>query len=495
MPDAPNEIPLSSIDRTDRYRQEYKRIDKLAQSIKDYGLIQPIILTNTPTGYKLVAGGRRMAALDLLGITSLSHGLTSSPSRAGYVFQEEIPPHVLLELELEENLLRENTEWYEDVLQFKKIISAKEREATLAGQPWGQRQAGSLFGVSLGKANTIVRVAEALLLGDKEIQEAGSLADALRILLGRKEDEANRILAKNSVSNFGGAAIPGTKSPLDEIIIDLGEISLNSNGNTLCSNIEQNPMEPELLAPGFKGEEVTIPLSQMFFRGDFRDVMAKMPSESVDHILTDIPYGIDMDNLDIQNQERVEEEHDIAQNVELMPDFIKQAFRVVKDKGFVIFFYDLDWHIYLRDLAEAKGFKVQHWPFVWVKTHPCRNQAPGYNFTKSIETAMILRKGNATLNYPQVKGYIIEDGQVERKLYRNPFAKPFAVWKVFLDAVAIKGQTILDPFAGEMSSCRAVINCGMKPLGIELTEHHFNAGLEGIKSVYNVLTRNQAKFV
>lgn len=500
MPDSPSypNLPLANIDRFDRYRQSYRNIDKLAESISILGLAQPIVLNIQSDGsYKLVAGGRRCKALELLNISTLEHGITCEPGRAGYVVRQELSAETLLELELEENLQREDTEWYEDVLQFRNIAKSYERKAALSSQTWGYRQAGMLLGVSSARAHGIITVAEYLIKSDKEIQEAGSLDNAIRILLGRKEDEANKILAKESASSFTfHENLPGAKAPLDEIVIDLGELPGSKASRKSGSETEQeDTKEPEIFAPGFEEKEITIPLSRMFFQGDFREIMPKMPSESVDHILTDIPYGIEMDNLDVQNQERVEAQHDVEENVSLMPDFVKQAFRVVKDKGYVVFFYDLDWHIYLRELAVKEGFKVQRWPFVWVKTHPCRNQAPQYNFTKTIETAMVLRKGNATLNMPQTRGHILEDGQIERKLYRNPFAKPFAVWKVLLDAIALKGQIILDPFAGEMSCPRAVINSGMQPMGIELMEHHFNAGIEGVKTVYNVLTRNQAKFV
>lgn len=497
-------IPLSSIDTSDRYRTEYKRIPELAESIKLYGLIQPIILSQNPDStFKLIAGGRRMRALESLGITELTHGLTCTPNQAGFAFPGEVlAEETIREMEFEENRQRESTTWQEDILFMKKLERAYAKKASLESTPWGQRQAGMLLGVSLGRANAILTVGDRLLAKDKEITEAGSLENALRILLGRKEDELNKDLARGTLAQ-GHSFEPGQKTSLDVITIDLGDLTTGTVMSKpipqSCSVSEQNledGIEPELLAPGYENSaSIEVPLSRMLFLGDFRQVIKGLKDSSVDHVITDIPYGIDMDNLDVNDQDRVADEHDVEENLALMPDFLRESYRVVKDTGFVCLWYDLDHHEKLQNMAKQIGFRVQRWPFAWVKTHSCRNQAATFNTTKSLEYCMFLRKGTATLVNPVPKGYVIADGSIERKMYRNPFAKPFEVWKAVMDAVAVRGQTVLDPFAGEMSSIRAMINLGLSPIAIELKENHFNAGLEHVKSAYNVLTRNKAKFV
>ncbi len=74
---------------------------------------------------------------------------------------------------------------------------------------------------------------------------------------------------------------------------------------------------------------------------------------------------------------------------------------------------------------------------------------------------MVCRKGNATLVRAQSKSDVSCDGSLEQKMYNNPFAKPYQVWKFIYDAIALPGQTVLDPFGGEFSASRAAINCGL----------------------------------
>ena len=144
--------------------------------------------------------------------------------------------------------------------------------------------------------------------------------------------------------------------------------------------------------------------------------------------------------------------------------------------------------------AHKAGFKVQRWPLIWFKSHPCINNAAQYNFTKDFEVALVCRKGNATLIKPQQTSVITANGAVERKMYRNPFAKPFEVWKWLFEAVALPGQTVGDFFAGEGSMPRAAINCGLRPIVVEKSDKHYPALIENVKEAYKLVTRGKAQF-
>ena len=87
------------------------------------------------------------------------------------------------------------------------------------------------------------------------------------------------------------------------------------------------------------------------------------------------------------------------------------------------------------------------------------------------------------------------DFSAERRLYNNPFAKPFELWKWVYDAIALPGQKVLDPFCGEMSGCRAAVNCGLIPFGVEINEKHFNRGLEHVREAYKLVHGTKVKFV
>ena len=65
------EIPLARIrenPRQPRLRMDDAALDGLAESIRQHGVIQPILVTETIDGYTLVAGERRVRAARMAGL-------------------------------------------------------------------------------------------------------------------------------------------------------------------------------------------------------------------------------------------------------------------------------------------------------------------------------------------------------------------------------------------------------------------------------------------
>jgi len=62
-------IRLGNIQIGDRVREDFGNIEELAESIKDLGLLQPIVINSR---HELIAGTRRLAAAELLGWTHIN---------------------------------------------------------------------------------------------------------------------------------------------------------------------------------------------------------------------------------------------------------------------------------------------------------------------------------------------------------------------------------------------------------------------------------------
>ena len=68
--DGSLEIPLARIrenPRQPRLRMDDEALAALAESIRQHGVIQPVLVTETIDGYQLVAGERRVRAARLAG--------------------------------------------------------------------------------------------------------------------------------------------------------------------------------------------------------------------------------------------------------------------------------------------------------------------------------------------------------------------------------------------------------------------------------------------
>lgn len=516
-------IPFSSIVEGSRYRnaKKYGDLSGMIDSIKSVGLIQPIVLSRNGDQVLLVAGGRRYRCMKEMGVKELHHGSTMNPDRLGFVWEYEVPSHKRLEAELDENLHRLDMDWIDSVLLVADVHKAKKD----VDSTWGQRQTAALLGSGYGltKVTNSLKIAEALRKGgDKELESCPGMSQAVALLLKRKEDSALAILQQKATEKASRVSLTPTKAPTINVSASVPTKALDAFADfpDLEALVEDKPdgVVPvgsvvSKVVPAAasitvsngptpaKAPPVEVPLSSMFLNADAigtdtsAGFLSTLPDASFNHIVTDIPYGIDMENL-TDSAEQMKDTHDVDQNVSMMLPFLTQAHRLIRPGGFCVFFYDLVHHEKLQAWALEAGFKVQRWPFIACKTSTCRNNAPGFNTTKNYEVAMFLRHDETSvLRKPITSSWNTYDFYAERKLYSNPFAKPFALWKDLYDAIAFPGQSVLDPYAGEMSACRAAANCGLVPYGIEINTARFNRGIELMKSVYGVIHRNNVSFV
>ena len=85
-------------------------LDELAQSIREFGILQPILVRKIGTGYELVAGERRFRA-------SQKVGLKTIPAIIKNLSDKEVA-----EMALIENLQREDLNYFEEAEGYAKLI-------------------------------------------------------------------------------------------------------------------------------------------------------------------------------------------------------------------------------------------------------------------------------------------------------------------------------------------------------------------------------------
>jgi ParB family chromosome partitioning protein len=93
-----------------RSRFEPGALEELAASIREHGIIQPLVVTRAGSGYQLIAGERRLQAARLAGLQRLP------------VVVREAAGKDLLELALVENLQREDLNPVEEAQAFKRLV-------------------------------------------------------------------------------------------------------------------------------------------------------------------------------------------------------------------------------------------------------------------------------------------------------------------------------------------------------------------------------------
>jgi len=144
------ELKISQIEpNIDQPRKQFdeEKISELSKSIKENGLIQPIVVSKAGETYKIIAGERRWRAARMAGLTSVP-----------VYIKEEIKGQQLLELALIENLQRQD---------LNSIEEANAYQALITEYGMTQEQVAEVIGKSRPKIANTVR----LLSLDKRVQE------------------------------------------------------------------------------------------------------------------------------------------------------------------------------------------------------------------------------------------------------------------------------------------------------------------------------------
>jgi len=144
------ELKISQIEpNIDQPRKNFdeEKIAELASSIKENGLIQPIVVSKSGDLYKIIAGERRWRAARMAGLTMVP-----------VYIKEEIKGKKLLELALIENLQRQD---------LNSIEEANAYQALITEYGMTQEQVAEAIGKSRPKVANSVR----LLSLDKRVQE------------------------------------------------------------------------------------------------------------------------------------------------------------------------------------------------------------------------------------------------------------------------------------------------------------------------------------
>jgi adenine-specific DNA-methyltransferase len=187
--------------------------------------------------------------------------------------------------------------------------------------------------------------------------------------------------------------------------------------------------------------------------GDCVQVMEQMPSESVDFILTDPPYGVqyeDRSGRRVANDDR--------------SDWIAPAFthmyRVLKPDRFLVSFYG--WNkvdVFFAAWKQAGFRPVGH--LVFAKRYVSKERYVAYCH----ESAYLLAKGNPAKPQTMLRD-VLEWRYTGNE--RHPTEKPMWGMMLLVDAFSNLGQIVLDPFVGSGTTAVAAKQMGRRYIGIDI---------------------------
>ena len=215
--------------------------------------------------------------------------------------------------------------------------------------------------------------------------------------------------------------------------------------------------------------------------GDCCKVMARLPSESVDLVVTDPPYLVNYRATDGRTVP-----NDDTTGTWLVPAF-QQMYRLLKQDSFCGSFYG--WNsveVFMRAWKQA-GFKpVGH--LTWIKTYSSNRRARKHYLRYQHENAYLLVKGT-----PAPPRTPLADVLTWRYTgnTHHPTEKPVSGLAPLIATFSKRGDVVLDPFAGAGSTAVAAAQFERRYLAIELDERYYRTARKRLASLTRRTTRDR----
>ena len=395
-------IKLKDITVGERFRKEFNNIDLLAESIRTKGLLNPIVIDENNI---LIAGERRYKAHQMLKLEEIE-----------VTYFRDLSELEKKEIELEENIMREAFTWQEEISAKAQLHKLKQKIHGVATPghkvegAWTAKDTADVLGISTGK-----------------------MSDELQLHRMMKVfPELNKEKSKT-------AAVKKMKQKQEELM-----------QNELAKRLKQHGM---ISQPGI-------------IHGDCIEEMSKMKSGSIDLILTDPPYGIDIGKAQTFGRSSPQKTYEDSEHTtfDMLDKAFKEMYRVLKDDRHMYIFFGIDKYSEIVKLLRKHNFEVYNIPIIWDKgsgSYPSQSTT----YVHSYEPFLHVMKGKRKLNGTPRDLFPIK--RVPSNVKIHPSEKPTELLRELINLSSLPGEIVLDCFGGSGSTAIAARECNRKSITIE----------------------------
>ena len=221
--------------------------------------------------------------------------------------------------------------------------------------------------------------------------------------------------------------------------------------------------------------------------------MKTIRSHTVDMILTDPPYNINLSSREpagftgIYNDDDNERTSSNWDELTFQAsEFIKETERLITNNGCLVLFFDV-WKITtIKDLLDAHGFNNIRL-LTWRKNNPSPFTAGHGHYLPSVNEYMIfaMKKRKTTPDYKEHHIGIFEYDKPNRKTRKiySYAQKPIALFEELIERHTKEGEYVLDPYVGSGTTLLACKNTNRSFLGCDILSEHVDNIRQLLKEV------------
>ena len=444
MTDEFESFNVSEIIVENRQRFEKGDIEKLAESIKKHGQLQPIIITRQKV---LVAGERRLRAKQLL-----AHHFIDC------VFVEDCDEVELKEIEFEENWHRKDLDWKEKCQGIVEIYSM----LLLKDGKFTSERLASRLSVDPSTISRWLQVGQAIESGHDEILNASSLSAAYNIL----ERQHARSIDQE---------IDSLEDVLDGVLEDVAivEEEVMERGAPVITVREK----PTTLRQASKDLAVR----------DFRSWVKSYSGPKFNFIHCDFPYGISHD----KSKQGSSAAHGAYEDTpelyyDLLDHLVDYRDSIMSESCHIMFWLSMNYWRYTYAKFEGEMvpyidgngqdkfkpvFTVSPFPLIWYKSDntgivPDPQRGP----RRVYEAAMMISRGDRKIVKPIAN---LHPWASRKKDAKHLSEKPPQMLRHFFQMYVDSTTTMLDPSCGSGSSLLAAQDLkALRVVGMDIDESH-----------------------
>ena len=222
--------------------------------------------------------------------------------------------------------------------------------------------------------------------------------------------------------------------------------------------------------------------TEKLIKGDCLEYMAAMPDESMDLVVTDVPYLMEYktgrrngkaDKYDVNREDVI---HKFATVIEgdddpdLISKYIKECYRIMKDNTALYMFCNSNKIAFF--VTELEKYFTMRNIIVWEK----QNHTAGdlvHAFGKKYEFIILVNKGNAKIRGKRIHDVWKFDKVVGKsQLHQNQ--KPVPLLKQCILKHSDEGDVVFDGFGGSGSTAIAARECNRGFIVIEKDDEYFS---------------------
>ena len=213
------------------------------------------------------------------------------------------------------------------------------------------------------------------------------------------------------------------------------------------------------------------------YKGDCLEIMKDIPNESIDLVVTDPPYGIDLkpqrENGKFKNTKVKNDD-----NLGWLPIFTEELHRITKNVACVFCGWQ---NIDKFKIESEKRFIVKN-ILIWNKDW----FGMGNNYRPNYEMILLLCKTNVKTKSNNKSNILTYRRKSPQKMTHS-CEKPVLLLEDLITELSNENDTILDTFMGTGSCGEATIRNNRKFIGIELDDTYFEIAKNRIENTYNEL--------